>query len=39
MSAHPDVRAQGKIEDGELVACVFNNADADWSGSVCWIAL
>lgn len=39
MSAHKGVRAQGKIENGDIVACVFNDADSEWKGNVCWIAL
>ena len=38
MSSYSNVRAQGKIENKELVACVFNNTDKEWKGNVCWIA-
>lgn len=38
MSSYQEVRAQGKIDNGYLVACVFNNTDNEWKGSVCWIA-
>lgn len=38
MSSYSGVRAQGKIENGELVAYVFNNTDIEWKGSVCWVA-
>lgn len=37
MSSYPGVRAQGKIENGELVACVFNDTDIEWEGNVCWV--
>ena len=37
MSSYSNVRAQGKIENEELVACVFNNTDNEWKGNVCWI--
>lgn len=38
MSSHKGVRAQGKIDNGYLVACVFNDMDIEWKGNVCWIA-
>ena len=38
MSSYSNVRAQGKVENGELVACVFNNTNDEWNGNVCWIA-
>lgn len=38
MSSYQGVRAQGKIDNGYLVACVFNDTDIEWKGSVCWIA-
>ena len=38
MSSYSNVRAQGKIDNGELVAYVFNNTDKEWKGNVCWIA-
>ena len=38
MSSYQRVRAQGKIDNGYLVACVFNDTDIEWKGIVCWIA-
>lgn len=38
MSSYQEVRAQGKIDNGYLVACVFNDTDIEWKGNVCWIA-
>ena len=38
MSSNQRVRAQGKIDNGYLVACVFNDTDIEWKGIVCWIA-